>query len=245
MQLNTQAIKKCFEKSMDKYDQNAFVQKNMAENLVFNLLNVRKDFDVIVELGSGTGLLSELISENFIFKKYYANDLVGKSKIYISKFIPDAQFILGNAVKIKIPEKSDLVISNAMFQWFNNLKTVTDLYKSVLNNDGLLAFSTFGPKNFVELKHLSGLTLNYYSKDEIIKILKPDFEILYLDEYCQVVNFENPLALLAHMKNTGVNSLSAKTWNIKDVKNFCDNYIKSFDSVHITYNPIIVIAKIK
>ena len=47
------------------------------------------------------------------------------------------------------------------------------------------------------------------------------------------------------MKNTGVNSLSAKPWTIKEVKDFCEKYLEKFGRVQLTYNPVIVIAKVK
>ena len=183
MQLNTQSIKSRFEKSMDKYDENAVVQKESAEKLAAETAKIRKNFDVILETGSGTGLLTQEIKKHLIFKTYYANDLVEKSRTYVTKIIPQAKFIHGNAVKINVPQKPDLIISNAMFQWFNKLENITGRCKTVLNKDGILAFSTFGPENFIELKNLSGLTLNYRSKEEIIKTLEADFEVIHYEEY--------------------------------------------------------------
>ena len=149
MQLNTQSIKSRFEKSMDKYDENAVVQKESAEKLAAETAKIRKNFDVILETGSGTGLLTQEIKKHLIFKTYYANDLVEKSRTYVTKIIPQAKFIHGNAVKINVPQKPDLIISNAMFQWFNKLENITGRCKTVLNKDGILAFSTFGPENFI------------------------------------------------------------------------------------------------
>ena len=245
MQLNTQSIKSRFEKSMDKYDENAVVQKESAEKLAAETAKIRKNFDVILETGSGTGLLTQEIKKHLIFKTYYANDLVEKSRTYVTKIIPQAKFIHGNAVKINVPQKPDLIISNAMFQWFNKLENITGRCKTVLNKDGILAFSTFGPENFIELKNLSGLTLNYRSKEEIIKTLEADFEVIHYEEYIRKLNFKTPPELLLPMKNTGVNSLSAKPWTIKEVKDFCEKYLEKFGRVQLTYNPVIVIAKVK
>ncbi len=242
---NSKSIKKQFEKSLDKYDKNAIIQKDLAQKLANETVKIRKDFPVILELGAGTGILTKQIKSHLAFQKFYANDLTEKSKNYVHKIIPDANFIPGNASRIKPPANTDLIISNAMFQWFYNLSDVINYYKKFLNNDGILAFSTFGQENFNELKEISGLTLNYLSKDEIIRILEPDFEILYTDEYTQILDFESPLALLTHMKNTGVNSLAANIWTIKDIKNFCEEFLKQYDSAHLTYNPIIIIAKLK
>lgn len=244
MQINTKSIKSHFEKSMDKYNENAIVQMDLAEKLMQETAKINNSFDTILELGCGTGILTQKINEEIKYNTYYANDLVEKSKIFIEKILPDYTFIHGNAQKIKPPKKVDLIISNAMFQWFSKLDETVKSYKNVLNDNGILAFSTFGTENFCEIRDISGLTLNYLNKDEILNILKPDFEILYSEEYTHTLEFENPLALLAHMKNTGVNSLTSKTWTVKDIKTFCEKYLNKYDKAKLTYNPIIVIAKI-
>lgn len=245
MQINTKSIKSRFEKSMDKYDENAVVQIDLAERLINSLTSIKSDFDSILELGAGTGVLTKYIKNNLNFNKYTGNDLVEKSKNYISKIIPNAEFIQGNAIKIKPAQKADLVISNAMFQWFSDITDITTHSKKLLNEGGILAFSTFGKDNFKEIKDLSGLTLNYLTLKEIQEKLSNNYEFLHIEDYTYTLDFQTPLELLLHMKNTGVNSLSAKPWTIKEIKNFCEQYLKKYKKVKLTYNPIIVIAKIK
>lgn len=230
---------------MDKYDENAVVQIDLAERLINSLITINTNFDSILELGAGTGILTKAIKNNLKFKQYTGNDLVEKSKNYISKIIPNAEFIQGNAIKIKPVQKADLVISNAMFQWFSNIEDITDYVKKFLNKDGILAFTTFGKDNFKEIKDLSGLSLNYMTTGEIKEKLSKNYEVLHIEDYTYTLDFQTPLELLLHMKNTGVNSLSAKPWTIKEIKNFCELYLAKYNKVKLTYNPIIVIAKIK
>lgn len=222
---------------MEKYDENAVVQKDLAKKLVQKTLKVRKNFDTILELGSGTGLLTREISQNLTFKRYFANDIVKKSKNYVKKIIPDAEFIHGNAAKINSP-KVDLIISNAMFQWLNRLDETLFYYKKFLKPDGILAFSTFGNRNFKEIKEISGLSLNYLSKEELVGVVNSHYKVIYADEYVERLTFDNPLKLLLHMKNTGVNSIADKPWTIKEVKDFCENTLNNT----LTYNPIIIVA---
>lgn len=245
MQLNTKSIKSHFEKSMDKYDENAVVQTDLAEKLTLKTSKIQKQFGSILELGCGTGILTKQIKDKLSFRNYYANDLVEKSKNYIAKILPEFTFIHGNALKIKPPKKVDLIISNAMFQWFSNFEDIVKYCKYNLNTDGIIAFSTFGTENFREIKDISGLSLNYLTQKEITEKLKPDFEILYSEEYTCTLDFASPLEILAHMKNTGVNSLTSKIWTVKEVKDFCEKYLNKYDKATLTYNPIIVIAKVK
>lgn len=228
---------------MDKYDENAFVQRITAEKLVSSLS--QKKFDKILEIGCGTGILTKQIEQNLVFQKYFANDIVEKSKNYIDGIISKNTFVCGNAQKIKLPHKVDLIISNAVFQWFENLDKVLEYYSSLLKIDGIIAFSTFSPENFLEIREVTGLTLNYKNIDELKEIVEKNFEIIHIEKFNYKMNFSTPLQILAHMKNTGVNSLTEKHWGIKNVKEFCDKYREKFPELSLTYAPIIVVAKKK
>lgn len=243
MQINPKTLKNKFRKSMDKYDENAFVQRITAEKLVSSLS--QKKFDKILEIGCGTGILTKQIEQNLVFRKYFANDIVEKSKNYIDGIISKNTFVCGNAQKIKLPYKVDLIISNAVFQWFENLDKVLEYYSSLLKIDGIIAFSTFSPENFLEIREVTGLTLNYKNIDELKEIVEKNFEIIHIEKFNYKMNFSTPLQILAHMKNTGVNSLTEKHWGIKNVKEFCDKYREKFPELSLTYAPIIVVAKKK
>lgn len=243
MQINPKLIKNQFEKSLNKYNENAAVQKLMAEKLVTETAKIKREFDNILELGSGAGMLTNEASKTFKFKKYFANDLVEKSQNYVKNIISDATFYCGNAQKIKPSVKMDLIISNAMFQWFKTI--YADNYKNLLNTDGILAFSSFSPKNFKEIRELTGLSLDYKTSDELKQIFEKNFEILHIEEFIHTLKFSTPLELLAHMKNTGVNSLTTQHWTFKEVKDFCDNYSQKFPEITLTYAPIIFICQKK
>lgn len=238
-------IKKQFEKSMKDYDKNAVVQNLMAFKMVIELAKICPKFQNVLELGAGTGLLTKSFVKEIKFENFYANDLVEKSKMYIQKIVPQVNFLYGSALKIKPAKKMDLIISNAMFKWFDNLDKALDIIKLFMAKDGILAFSTFAPSNFKEITDITGLTLRYKSKEEVVEILQNrGFEVLYCEDFYEEISFKNPLELLAHMKNTGVNSLSEQTWTVKKVKEFCDKFSKKYPKVKLTYSPIIIIARI-
>ena len=115
----------------------------------------------------------------------------------------------------------------------------------LLNTNGIMAFSTFSPDNFKEIKAVTGLSLRYKTAEELTSTLTKDFEIIKIENTEHKMTFDNPLKILAHMKNTGVNSLSGNHWGIKEVKEFCNNYSKMFPDLTLTYTPIIVIARSK
>lgn len=243
MQINPKSVKKHFEKSLDKYDENAIVQKFLAEKLTQDTALLKKEFGNILELGSGTGLLTKEVKKSLKFTSYTANDLSEKSKKYIDKILKNYTFISGNAQKIKTGKTYDLIISNAMFQWFSNLDEVLSKYKNFLNKEGILAFTTFLPDNFPELKEITGLSLRYKSREELEELLNKNYKILTSKTFSQTLSFNSPLELLYHMKNTGVNSLNSTAWTFADVKNFCREYSKIYPQTSLTYSSILIIAQ--
>ena len=83
MQINQKLIKKQFEKSFSSYNQNAIVQKIMAERLVQNLSSIKTEFNSVLELGCGTGILTKELVKNINFKAYYISKFsaVRRSKL--------------------------------------------------------------------------------------------------------------------------------------------------------------------
>ena len=126
-----------------------------------------------------------------------------------------------------------------------NLDKIIETCSSILDKDGILAFSTFSPDNLREFREVSGLSLEYKSVDYIKKILEKNFEIISIESFEYKLQFDNPLKILAHMKSTGVNSLDNKGWGIKEVRNFCDKYKLLHPDLTLTYAPIIVVCKKK
>lgn len=245
MPIDFDYIKKRFEKSMQDYDNNALVQKNLAKKMTKTLTKFENNFDNILELGVGTGILTKCLSSTLIYNNYFGNDLIEKSEKFLKNVIPDANFTSCNALELDFSTKMDLIISNAMFQWFDDIKRAISLIKKNLKKGGYLTFSTFAPDNFFEFKSITGLTLDYKSIDELKNILTTlGFEVLYCENYKETLYFNTSLEILFHMKKTGVNSLNYKNWNIKEIKNFCDEYNKQFDKPQLTYSPIIIIAKL-
>lgn len=238
MQLDPKTIKKHFQKSIDKYAENALVQRIMAEKLAAAI--PEQAYENILEIGTGAGLLTEKLSA-LNFKNFYANDLVDKSEIYVKKYIPQAKFFGGDFRRIKFGQKFDLIASNAVFQWFEDVEKVFDLCSNYLKKDGILAVSTFSPENFKEFKEISRLSLEYKTENELSKALSKNFEIISFESFEYKMHFENPLQILAHMKNTGVNSLSERKWGIKEVKEFCEQYKSKYPDLCLTYSPIIAI----
>ncbi|WP_061859411.1 malonyl-ACP O-methyltransferase BioC [Priestia megaterium] len=152
--INKQLLKKRFNNHAKTYDAYADVQKSMANQLIDQLSsNFFNQEIAILEIGCGTGYLTQLLCEKFPKATITAVDLSsGMIEVAKKKVMEDrVSFICGDIEEISIERRYDLIISNATFQWFNSLHTtIKKLYKQ-LKPTGSLLFSTFGNRTFEEL----------------------------------------------------------------------------------------------
>lgn len=237
--MNKDLIQKRFAKNLDTYNDNAKIQKKMAERLLSFL--DRKDFNDILEIGCGTGFLTQLVNEKFSFKTYTANDIVESCEKYVKEINPKINFIPADIEKAveNSDKKYDLIISNAVFQWVENLESFIKLLVSKLNDDGVLLFSTFGPENFREVNFVLGKTLPYYSANELQEIIKGYKSVV--EQEMHVMAFKTPKDILKHIKSTGVNALEMVSWTKTDMQKFENGYNNFCSGIPtLTYHPIYV-----
>lgn len=233
-------LKERFSKSLDTYQENAIIQRKMAEKLV-DFLDVQ--YKNVLEIGCGTGLLTKQITERVLYNNYTAIDIVKECEPYIKSINENINFITSDIEDITLENQYDLIISNAVFQWLSDFKKFSKNIQKNIKEGGTFAFTTFGKNNFKELKDVSNLSLNYYSLDEI-KSMFTEYDIEILEEETIEIEFNDIKEMLEHIKKTGVNSVSEKTWGIKEINNFKENYKKLYgDNVQLTYNPIFVLLR--
>lgn len=239
-------IKNSFKKNLKTYDENAVVQKVMAEKLVKLIPN--KKFNRVLEIGIGTGFFTKLLADKIDYKEFFANDIVSECSNYLSKVMKGAIFVNGDIEDVIIPEKLDLVISNATLQWVSDLEEIFIKIKTSLNNSGSFIFSTFGDKNFIELKEITGLGLNYLPCSELKNMLEKHFEVVEIIEEEEKVYFSRFRDILKHIKLTGVNGVSNKRYTISELKEIEQKYSEKYKQGKcfvLTYNPIYLFVKKK
>ena len=237
--MNKELIKQRFARNLATYNENAKIQRLMAQKLI-SLID-RTDFDNILEIGCGTGLLTELAIQKFKYKNYYANDFVTECKEYIENIDPNIQFIPFDIEKCidNTNAKYDLIISNAAFQWIDNPADFINKLFSKLNPCGILLFSTFGKENFREVCLASGETLEYYSRKDYEIMLKKSPHCI--EEEIRIEVFKTPKDVLRHIKFTGVNAIEKKIWTKTDLRKFENTYKNLCPSLlTLTYNPLYV-----
>jgi len=225
----TTLIKKRFRQSLQTYDKNAIVQERMANKLIELL--PKKPYRKILEIGCGTGLLTKKIASNFTPEIFTTNDIVEECEKYTKQIYPNTQFLSGDINKILLPEKYDLIISNAVFQWFKNPENLIERLKQHLEPNGIIAFSSFGNKNFYEIKELLNIGLSYNS-----------FENITTDEIIEL-EFKTVSEMLRHIKNTGVNAIENYTLTKGKIELLEKQFLDKYGRIKLTYHPIFIIIK--
>ncbi len=229
-----------FYKVAPYYEENAIAQKKMAVELIDLVKSkVGSEFNSIFEIGCGTGLLTRLIQKELKYKQLWINDLhnfVTSDGSY--------NFIEGDIEEIELSAKFDIILSNATFQWVKNLKDLFIKLSNLLNNNGFLAFTTFGQENLKEVRAITGVGLDYINLSEYLNILKRYFHIIYFEETRENLFFENPMDILKHIKLTGVNSIKKTQWTKGEFFKFCNDYkqFKTEKGYLLTYHPFYFIV---
>ena len=152
--IDKQLLQKRFSLHAKTYDRYAQVQKQMAGQLLTTLADLNLPEKArILEIGCGTGYLTKALCARFPQAQIIAVDLasgmieVAKENVRLER----VTFICEDIEQINWQESFDLIISNATFQWFNQLElTLKKLFSSLAAN-GLILFSTFGCDTFHEL----------------------------------------------------------------------------------------------
>ena len=156
----------------------------------------------------------------------------------------------------------DLIVSNASFQWFEDLaaallgfqelaspKTKAAQEDADILGQGysVLAFSSFYAGHFAEVKELTDVGLNYLTKEKVIEALERcqlDYQVFF-DEELQY--FNSSVELFRHLHVTGVNGIAATPLSAGSLRRIMREYEERFTEkmgVRLTWHPYYVIAKL-
>ena len=259
--MNKTIIAERFSKAIATYPREANVQRQIADKMIRLLKKyILSPCPKVIEFGCGTGVYSRMLLRTPRPEELLLNDLCPEMRYCCEDLLKEKQvsFLSGDAETIPFPDKSTLITSCSALQWFESPENFFKRCNTLLHSQGYFAFSTFGKKNMKEIRELTGTGLPYRSKEELEAALSPHFDILYSEEELILLSFENPMKVLYHLKQTGVNSLSAhssfypkqkrQAWTRRDLQYFCERYTQEFTqgtSVSLTYHPIYIIAKKK
>lgn len=229
-----------FSRSASTYDDNADVQRHIAEKLWELWRDATENPPLsILEAGYGTGMLTRLYTSHW---HPYRISLWDLAPIDIE--LPEAgEIIAGDAeelIRLMPEDYYEAIASASAMQWFDSPERWLQNAALTLADGGIIAISTFGPDNMRELTSVTRLPLRYYTTDELSSMIPDGCNIITMEEERIVKNFDSPREVLNHLKLTGVNAMRRHGTNIRDI---LSRYPLTDGKATLTYHPIYLIIK--
>jgi malonyl-CoA O-methyltransferase len=243
MTKNKLSVQKEFSRSSANYDDNALLQKEIAEELFQRIILPDYDFSVL-DIGSGTGYLIEKFQGLGFIKGIYAVDIalgmldiIRKKNLNVKLFQSDA-----NNLPFK-DESFDLVVSNVAYQWVGDLGSAFVEARRVLKENGGFYFTIFTENTLKELREVISQCLKvdiqeinaigYLPKcQDIWKILEGSKLSIKKTDLKQVKQyFPNLLELLYWLKDIGANKYwSGSLYKGISSRGFIENISKIYEA---------------
>ncbi|MFA3920982.1 methyltransferase [Ruegeria hyattellae] len=241
-------VQRSFSRSFGTYHESAVQQAQVVDRLVQELCDngAPQHFTSALELGAGTGHLTQRLCAEFSFGTLTVNDLSPETQLVADA--ARAMFLRGDAKQIEWPKQPDLIASASMIQWLPAPAAFLRRAAAALAAGGWLAVSGFGPEQYRELAQIgsSAKAPGLFRPDDLIAAVQGDLEIVATGETVQQIHFASPQMVLRHLRNTGVNGRAQKVWTKSCLLQFSREYTRRFDGeagVPLTYHPIWIIAR--
>ncbi len=239
---NRQHIRQHFAAAAPSYDEAAVLQKAVAEHLDERLDLVTLKPKTILDMGAGTGILTAKLLQRYPQANIYAADLAhpmlkqAEQNLQQPKlnWLPEklcqkmgwqhcpAKLVNADAQQLPFANGSvDLLVSNLMLQWCDDLDAVFREFRRVLRPEGLLMFTTFGPDTLKELRaawqhadsesdpaqHVNTFIDMHDIGDALIRA---GFGQPVMDMELFTLTYEKPIQALKDLKAIGATSANAQ-----------------------------------
>jgi malonyl-CoA O-methyltransferase len=258
-----EGIRRNFARRAGSYDRQAGAQRFMAQGLLALTAPHIVRAGRILEIGCGTGYLTQLLRRLSPGATLVALDLD-------QALVTEARRRLGNGngVTWLVADGEaleagpfDLIIANAAFQWLIRPGGALAAYFRSLNPGGVLAFSTLGPRTFSELsaslqEAAGGLKLprapsipaqNFLDREDWSELLtRAGFPEVRLAREAAVATFPSVGHFLKALQATGATNPQPRPFSPRLLKAMAAAYRKNFGQnggIPATYEIIWAVAR--
>ena len=150
------AVRASFDRASAAYDEAAVLQTEVRGRLLERLDYVRLEPAVVLDAGCGTGAALPALMARYPRSRVLALDLaegmLRQARARRRRW-RRPRVLCADAAALPLADGSvDLIFSNLMLQWCNDLDAVFRECRRVLSPRGLLSFTSFGPDTLKELR---------------------------------------------------------------------------------------------
>jgi len=155
--LDNQRLQRAFNKRAAVFDDHAWLHREVANRLLEHLEPVSIEPQGILDLGSATGELSQALAQRYKSARVYALDFASQmliqARVKSPRWFNRQSFVCARAQRLSLADKSlQLVCSNLLLPWIEEVQQVLREIHRVLDRGGLLMLSSFGPQTLIELR---------------------------------------------------------------------------------------------
>lgn len=249
-----------FGKAAHTYHQDAEIQKKVAEGLMASLRPWKGILPQgpILEVGAGTGFLSEMILDEFPDRKVAITDASREMVLFAHEDLYDRGVEIDHAMFMPFDVDRDelgegeysLIITSFAAQWFKDTALGFSKLARALKPGGLLLAAFPGNKSFPEWYEAcleTGLpfTANALPDTEEV-VIKLSMDPVQVDFYENTLTqtFESSKEFFQHLKDIGAaSSKSGKSLSAKQLKILMNHWDSKSEKVNISWHTVYLVAK--
>jgi malonyl-CoA O-methyltransferase len=206
-----------FERAANSYDKAAVLQREIGDRLESRLDYVKLDPSAVLDLGCGTGYISEKLMRRYTKAQIFATD-IALSMLHKTAekggWFRKPHILCSEAECLPFGDDSfDLVMSNLMLQWCDDLPHVFTGVNRILKPDSLFSFASFGPDTLKELRESWQYVDNHPHTNPFADmhdvgdaLMQAGFQQPVLDMEMITVHYSSLRALMMDLKNIGASN---------------------------------------
>ena len=154
--LDSAGVRTAFDRASTTYEAAAVLQARVGDELLERLDFFKFEPDIVADLGAGTGRLTgelkRLYKRATVIALDTAPGMLREARKHFGLF-RRFERVCADARRLPFATASvDVVVSNLMLQWCDDLDVAFAEIRRVLKPDGFFSFTTFGPDTLKELR---------------------------------------------------------------------------------------------
>jgi malonyl-CoA O-methyltransferase len=221
--LDKKRVRRAFSRAAATYDAAAVLQREVLERMLERLDVVALKPQYILDAGCGTGQGGRRLAAHYRNSQVLALDFslpmlqTAERKLsWIQRNLGKRhRFVCADIEALPIQTgKLDLIWSNLALQWCNDFDAAFGEMHRILQPEGLLMFSTFGPDTLMELRQATNNSHTHVSRfidmhDIGDALVRAGFSAPVMDVERFTLTYDDVLGVMRDLKAIGANNATA------------------------------------
>ena len=243
-------VRASFNRAANTYDAAAVLQKRVREEMLSRLDLVNIKPKAILDAGCGTGHGSFALQKRFsnanIVSLDSAFNMLQQTKLQrpwlqkcLQKMLQQQHLLCADIENLPIASNSmGLVWSNLAIQWCNDLDGAFSELARVLQPEGLLMFSTFGPDTLKELRAATTNGHTHVSRfidmhDIGDALIRAGFSTPVLDVEHYTLTYDDVKSVMTDLKSIGAHNATAGRARGLQGRGFLQNLVQNYEQFRV------------